>query len=469
MLRCRKCRKVVIECLQEVEVTDESSEVACTIWHMNVDTLPEWIRNSLHLAQWTAGRLECQNCGARLGGFNFIRCSQCPCGRDATIHLSKCRVDHDHKQSLFQVQPRWSRPDKRPQMTEGSEYKYESLELNKSNRLQLNTVDHMPLPDLGVSSQVMSEDSPDGSMLSPILCPMTKDDDATFSAVTSSSSVSALRQAPLECQIQAPQECQMVQTEENEGSSAENAHEDISLSLRRTPFSNSSAEQEEEIVPGSSLASTSLHRQNKREKNHLKSQRRKQRRREKWLQKQASNLKDLMLNGEEAEEEDRQGLTCAVCLDIYFRPYSCQPCSHVFCEPCLRKLAKNREENTPCPLCRALISHTKFHTELSQKAESSFPRVYRARKQYFQNASCVKWPLPSCRKAFCNWWGYRRNAERAHTSWHFAHAFTLQTFHLSDVCGWFFDIVLAMVYTPYPAIWMLTFLFLAMSMYYLCI
>ena len=63
----------------------------------------------------------------------------------------------------------------------------------------------------------------------------------------------------------------------------------------------------------------------------------------------------------DSEEEDREGLTCAVCLDVYFSPHSCQPCSHVFCEPCLRTLARNRPTNTPCPLCRTLISHTNFH------------------------------------------------------------------------------------------------------------
>lgn len=63
----------------------------------------------------------------------------------------------------------------------------------------------------------------------------------------------------------------------------------------------------------------------------------------------------------DSEEEDREGLTCAVCLDVYFSPYSCQPCGHTFCEPCLRTIAKNRPTNTTCPLCRTLISHTNFH------------------------------------------------------------------------------------------------------------
>ncbi len=61
-----------------------------------------------------------------------------------------------------------------------------------------------------------------------------------------------------------------------------------------------------------------------------------------------------------SDDEEREGCTCAVCLDVYYSPYKCHPCSHVFCEPCLRTLAKNRPSSTPCPLCRTLISHVLF-------------------------------------------------------------------------------------------------------------
>lgn len=56
----------------------------------------------------------------------------------------------------------------------------------------------------------------------------------------------------------------------------------------------------------------------------------------------------------------REGFICAVCLDVYFSPYICHPCSHIFCEPCLRTLAKNSPTNTPCPLCRTVITHVFF-------------------------------------------------------------------------------------------------------------
>lgn len=63
-------------------------------------------------AQWTVGKLNCQNCRARLGGFNFINRCECPCGRDATVHLNKSRVDPDQKHHVLIVQLRRTRPEK---------------------------------------------------------------------------------------------------------------------------------------------------------------------------------------------------------------------------------------------------------------------------------------------------------------------------------------------------------------------
>lgn len=39
------------------------------------------------------GKLNCQHCGAHLGGFNFINSSRCPCGHSTAVHLIKSRVD----------------------------------------------------------------------------------------------------------------------------------------------------------------------------------------------------------------------------------------------------------------------------------------------------------------------------------------------------------------------------------------
>lgn len=93
-------------------------------------------------AQWTVGKLNCQNCGARLGGFNFVNRSECPCGRDATVHLNKSRVDRDHKHCVLIVQPRRTRPEKDPAalLTDASQNREHRPDFNRTalDSLQLN-------------------------------------------------------------------------------------------------------------------------------------------------------------------------------------------------------------------------------------------------------------------------------------------------------------------------------------------
>ncbi|XP_037609323.1 E3 ubiquitin-protein ligase RNF180 [Sebastes umbrosus] len=522
MLRCRRCRKGIIDsaCLSMVEATDESSAAVCSIWHVNVDTLPEWILTAVHQAQWTVGKLNCQNCGARLGGFNFINRSECPCGRDATVHLNKSRVDRDHKHYVLIVQPRRTRPEKEPAglLTDGSQNREQRPELNRTalDSLQLNCAAVMShISPAEASSSLTDSENTQSFSFSPLYCishrrrcsleddvairsscfcpagptvrsavestmtgthestrspvsyptsqPFEIDGEASVGAVACRSFVSGRTRSPLDRQL--------LHTVEDVESSPETSavHEEVPVSalfLRGRSISDSVAEQDDEVVPQAFMASPASNRLSKREKNRLKSLRRKQRRRERWLHsqlEQAESVSGLLLD---SEEEDREGLTCAVCLEVYVSPYSCQPCGHVFCEPCLRTIAKNRPTNTPCPLCRSLISHTTIHKELNQTVQTFFPKVYNARKQNFQSASCAKWPLPSCRKRFRTFWGEQRQAAAAGRRWHFVHGgFTLDALDFTDMRGWLFDIGLVIVYI-HSVNWILAFLFLCFLMYY---
>ncbi|XP_059214091.1 E3 ubiquitin-protein ligase RNF180 [Centropristis striata] len=518
MLRCRRCRKGIVDstCLSMVEATDESSAAVCSIWHVNVDTLPEWILTSVHQAQWTVGKLNCQNCGARLGGFNFINRSECPCGRDAAVHFNKSRVDRDHKHYVLIVQPRRTRPEKQAAglLTDGSQSREQRPDLTRTplDSLQLNcaaVMSHIS-PAEASNSLTDSEHSQsfsfsplycishrrrcsledDTAIRSSCFCPSVKSaaestgsHESTQSAVSyptsqqfdtsGEASVNAVAcRSFVPGRTRSPLGGRLLRTVEEVESSPETTavHEDVSapaLFLRGRSISDSVAEQHDEATPPASLGSPASSRLSKREKNRLKSLRRKQRRRERWLHSQLEQAESVSGSLLDSEEEDREGLTCAVCLDVYFSPYSCQPCGHVFCEPCLRTIAKNRPTNTPCPLCRTLISHTNFHKELNQTAKTFFPKVYYARKQNFQSASCAKWPLPSCRKRFRTFWGeHRQAAAAAGRRWHFVHGgFTLDALDFTDMRGWLFDIGLVIVYI-HSVNWILAFLFLCFLMYY---
>ncbi|XP_056274329.1 E3 ubiquitin-protein ligase RNF180 [Pseudoliparis swirei] len=206
----------------------------------------------------------------------------------------------------------------------------------------------------------------------------------------------------------------------------------------------------------------------KREKNRITCLRRRRRRKERWrhsqLQesRQSSTGNPSSSSGSEDDDVsagDKEGYICAVCLDVYFSPYMCQPCNHIFCEPCLRTLAKNSPTSTPCPLCRTIITHVFFQKELNQTARTFFPNEYLFRKQNFQKASCAKWPLPSCRKLFRIFGGLQRQSSPVARR-QFPHGEGYRLDHLDfedDSRGWRFDMDMVIIYI-YSVNWVIGFL-----------
>ena len=53
---------------------------------------------------------------------------------------------------------------------------------------------------------------------------------------------------------------------------------------------------------------------------------------------------------------DADEYTCPICLDVFYHAYTCRPCEHIFCGPCLRRLAAANTQNAKCPLCRKVIN-----------------------------------------------------------------------------------------------------------------
>ncbi|CAM5145023.1 unnamed protein product [Natator depressus] len=204
----------------------------------------------------------------------------------------------------------------------------------------------------------------------------------------------------------------------------------------------------------------------KRERSKLKNLRKKQRKRERWLQKQTLN-DDLNTDDEHEQRGDKESYLCAVCLDVYFNPYMCYPCHHIFCEPCLRMLAKDNPTNTPCPLCRTIIARVFFQTELNNSTKSFFPTEYLKLKESFQKSSSSKWPLPSCRKPFrvCDA-GFQRHTDpvaRRHFP-HAAHRMDYMDFE-DDSRGWWFDMDMVVIYI-YSVNWVIGFIVFCFLCYF---
>ncbi|XP_064128504.1 E3 ubiquitin-protein ligase RNF180 isoform X3 [Loxodonta africana] len=243
------------------------------------------------------------------------------------------------------------------------------------------------------------------------------------------------------------------------------------------------SDQEEHLSPLDFLHSASFslgainQRLSKRERSKLKNLRRKQRSHERWLQKQGkypgvglldhTSLNNEMSTDDENEyTEEKESYICAVCLDVYFNPYMCYPCHHIFCEPCLRTLAKDNPASTPCPLCRTIISRVFFQKELNNATKTFFTKEYLKIKQSFQKSSTAKWPLPSCRKAFHLFGGFHRHAAPV-TRRQFPHgAHRMDYLHFEDDSrGWWFDMDMVIIYI-YSVNWIIGFIVFCFLCYF---
>ena len=101
-------------------------------------------------------------------------------------------------------------------------------------------------------------------------------------------------------------------------------------------------------------------------------------------------------------EASMEGL-CPICLDLLHRPHSLQPCQHLFCDPCLRRLAENSlllpsEYNgnclQKCPVCRSPIEDCHLDQELHDSIEDQHQDLYIQRQQVEMNSGIFNLPLP---------------------------------------------------------------------------
>ncbi|TRY95810.1 hypothetical protein DNTS_035348 [Danionella cerebrum] len=263
------------------------------------------------------------------------------------------------------------------------------------------------------------------------------------------------------------------------GGSEEDLDTRLSFRSRDVFMTPSSSEEDQEpheapeelsgALPLLTVSPAGENRPSKRERRRLRSLRRRQRRRERCRQEslQITAGKSSSSSEDEEEEDEREGFICAVCLDVYFSPYMCHPCCHVFCEPCLRTLAKSCPSNTPCPLCRTTITHVFFQKELNHTARTFFPKEYQSRKLNFQKASCAKWPLPSCRKLFRIFGGFQRQGSQGSRRQFPQGSFRLNAFNFEDDSQrWRFDMDMVIIYI-YSINWVIGFIIFCVFCYFL--
>ncbi|NWS46402.1 RN180 ligase, partial [Probosciger aterrimus] len=259
------------------------------------------------------------------------------------------------------------------------------------------------------------------------------------------------------------------------GQSSGNATADGSPFVMNLSSPTSAVAEEQYITPVDLVQPMSIsfnQRLSKREKNKLKSLRRKQRKRERWLQKQTAN-DNLHTDDEHDLRGDKESYLCAVCLDVYFNPYMCYPCHHIFCEPCLRMLAKDNPASTPCPLCRTTIARVFFQAEIKKsnrfeigvsfKMSIFLSKFNLGRVNFFSQSHCfyTDFYLLVCFSA-----GFQRRPDTV-TRRHFPHAAHRMDYmdFEDDSRVWRFDMDMVIIYI-YSVNWVIGFIVFCFLCYF---
>jgi len=106
-----------------------------------------------------------------------------------------------------------------------------------------------------------------------------------------------------------------------------------------------------------------------------------------------AKLKEL-LAGEPELSELPDDLICPVCLDLLHEPFQVEPCRHIFCEPCLRRLGQKNPMNCSCPLCRTKIGFCKHLAATSREIREEYEGLYLKRKKFERSTPVFSYPLP---------------------------------------------------------------------------
>ena len=99
---------------------------------------------------------------------------------------------------------------------------------------------------------------------------------------------------------------------------------------------------------------------------------------------------------DDGAEDAMAELLCPICWELLHRPHRLNPCLHLFCDPCLRRLAVARIHK--CPICRSPIKDCHLDQELHDSIEDQYQDVYIQRQQAEMNSGIFNEPLPPMRR-----------------------------------------------------------------------
>ncbi|XP_053377126.1 uncharacterized protein LOC123529898 [Mercenaria mercenaria] len=334
--RCRKCRQnleVQNSVIKDFACCDVNSSQS-SVLYLDVDTCPEWIVQSFEQASWIKGKLLCLKCKGRLGSFDFVNQKSCTCQQHTipVAHLLTNRIDHVQKRVIPVVQYRDSK-----MANTSTGYSCSSYSICTATVPIQKCEENNAKTDIERDkSTIRSEHSERNSII-------LHD-----------------RHVPQNC-------CGQVDSFDNPGMTLGENFQSLDGNLCEADLSNYNkfdVLNEVEADPDDA-----------REENDSK---------------------------EEGKETDKEvpdiptELTCAVCLEMFYRPHHCDPCNHIFCEHCLRQVCRQKPTLTPCPLCREVIRKCVFRNDLTELINTQYGTLYKERRHELRKRRKDNYPLPSC-------------------------------------------------------------------------
>lgn len=345
-LRCRLCRKYLLFS-DKVRVFHETNPKRCgNCLYLNEDDLPSWIQDEVKLSGWTKGRIYCpkKDCAARIGGFDFVQGLMCACGvfTIPAIWIQGGKVDMNIISSSRKlIQPTNQKTCQRSQsiLTEKPN-KNGSIKPRLKERHSLSSVPSKEESEIEKNILMVEANSP-GMMNSE--AKYEKSLGIAKTRTTGSPSTGRTR------------------TEENnEGLVSE--CKSVEIGRHSKCYRCTTVSRRGELLPSRNRF------------NNLK-------------------VEEPKLISKPICKEVGDHLVCPVCLDCFYKPYKC-PCSHIFCEPCLRQLYHARSGTLKCPVCRGTVKYIEPANELRDELRKFHSTLIKMREGFEKTAKYKSWPLP---------------------------------------------------------------------------
>jgi len=345
-LKCKKCRQIIVS----VDTID--ADVGNFIY-ITEDSPPQWIESQIQQGGWTKGKLNCpRSCDTRVGGFDFVSGPSAhsdPNVSTQPIYIIKSKVDIVSHSTVNIISPT---ARAQSEISSGS---------------GISTIVNLPNSDLDNTANLPTSDNSDHSRSS---------DSQTQTPETSTPELSQVEET----------------TDSVEETTSSSNHTDNECMLSNVSFLISSQESssEDEHFALQELSRRQIEKIKRRKK-------RKKKEKERAKKKQESKVEEKMrelLEGEPELDNLPDDLICPVCLDLLFEPFQTEPCRHIFCETCLRRLGQKNAMATKCPLCRSRIRFCKHLAATSREIREQHEAIYLRRKKFERSTPVFSYPLP---------------------------------------------------------------------------